>query len=415
MIATKILKLFFVCIKKILKEERSYRGEIMEFFKDILDTESFKFEINKKLSKNEYKLLVYLLEELSKEEEKESLTIDKSIIVEKLNFYNENEFNEEIEKLYQKYIKYEYQKQNRDIEKGIFSLIGSLNFLENKVIVKFSTEIINSFKSDNLFYKENLLVLLKFKNGLTYKLYRFINNSYSNMKSIEVPIEKLREVFDAKESYERLYDFEKNVLEAIVRDINNYSNYFVTYEKIRGNQGKSNKIVSILFNFYDKTQEEIQKNTNKLFELVRSYVKDFDFVISLLKESLVKNKYDYVKKNIFFTIQHFDRDFDNFLGEALKENYVETYFEKKLKVEETNYKLEVCIDKHYSSIFKLESELYRELSSLKFYYDSEFAKKLHEFMKKNEIDYSDDRIKIFVEYNKASDSKIRIYRAIEKS
>lgn len=387
----------------------------MEFFKDILDTESFKFEINKKLSKNEYKLLVYLLEELSKEEEKESLTIDKSIIVEKLNFYNENEFNEEIEKLYQKYIKYEYQKQNRDIEKGIFSLIGSLNFLENKVIVNFSSEIINSFKSDNLFYKENLLVLLKFKNGLTYKLYRFINNSYSNMKSIEVPIEKLREVFDAKESYERLYDFEKNVLEAIVRDINNYSNYFVTYEKIRGNQGKSNKIVSILFNFYDKTQEEIQKNTNKLFELVKSYVKDFDFVISLLKESLVKNKYDYVKKNIFFTIQHFDRDFDNFLGEALKENYVETYFEKKLKVEETNYKLEVCIDKHYSSIFKLESELYRELSSLKFYYDSEFAKKLHEFMKKNEIDYSDDRIKIFVEYNKASDSKIRIYRAIEKS
>ena len=387
----------------------------MEFFKDILDTESFKFEINKKLSKNEYKLLVYLLEELSKEEEKESLTIDKSIIVEKLNFYNENEFNEEIEKLYQKYIKYEYQKQNGDIEKGIFSLIGSLNFLENKVIVKFSSEIINSFKSDNLFYKENLLVLLKFKNGLTYKLYRFINNSYSNMKSIEVPIEKLREVFDAKESYERLYDFEKNVLEAIVRDINNYSNYFVTYEKIRGNQGKSNKIVSILFNFYDKTQEEIQKNTNKLFELVKSYVKDFDFVISLLKESLVKNKYDYVKKNIFFTIQHFDRDFDNFLGEALKENYVETYFEKKLKVEETNYKLEVCIDKHYSSIFKLESELYRELSSLKFYYDSEFAKKLHEFMKKNEIDYSDDRIKIFVEYNKASDSKIRIYRAIEKS
>ena len=122
-----------------------------------------------------------------------------------------------------------------------------------------------------------------------------------------------------------------------------------------------------------------------------------------------------MKKNIFFTIQHFDRDFDNFLGEALKENYVETYFEKKLKVEETNYKLEVCIDKHYSSIFKLESELYRELSSLKFYYDSEFAKKLHEFMKKNEIDYSDERIRIFVEYNKVSDSKIRIYRAIDKN
>lgn len=387
----------------------------MEFFKDILDTESFKFEINRKLSKNEYKLLVYLLEELSKEEEKESLIIDKSITIEKLNFYNENEFNEEIEKLYQKYIKYEYQKQNGDIEKGIFSLIGSLNFLENKVGIKFSSEVVESFKSDNLFYKENLLVLLKFKNGLTYKLYRFINNSYSNTKSIEVPIEKLREVFDAKESYERLYDFEKNVLESIVRDINNYSNYFVTYEKIRGNQGKSNKIVSILFNFYDKTQEEIQKNTNKLFELVKGYVKDFDFVINLIKESLAKNKYDYVKKNIFFTIQHFDRDFDNFLGEALKENYVETYFEKKLKVEETNYKLEVCIDKHYSSIFKLESELYRELSSLKFYYDSEFAKKLHEFMKKNEIDYSDERIRIFVEYNKASDSKIRIYRAIDKN
>lgn len=36
-------------------------------------------------------------------------------------------------------------------------------------------------------------------------------------------------------------------------------------------------------------------------------------------------------------------------------------------------------------------------------------------MKKNEIDYSDERIRIFVEYNKASDSKIRIYRAIDKN
>lgn len=127
------------------------------------------------------------------------------------------------------------------------------------------------------------------------------------------------------------------------------------------------------------------KKYNKLFELVKGYVKDFDFVINLIKESLAKNKYDYVKKNIFFTIQHFDRDFDNFLGEALKENYVETYFEKKLKVEETNYKLEVCIDKHYSSIFKLESELYRELSSLKFYYDSEFAKNYMNLWKKMKL------------------------------
>ena len=76
------------------------------------------------------------------------------------------------------------------------------------------------------------------------------------------------------------------------------------------------------------------------------------------------------------------------------------------------YNLLVDHDKYYSSLFKLESELYKQLSNLKFYYDFEFISILHQLKTKNKIEYSDEKIKIFVEYNKHSNSHIKIYNIV---
>ena len=49
---------------------------------------------------------------------------------------------------------------------------------------------------------------------------------------------------------------------------------------------------------------------------------------------------------------------------------------------------------------------------LKFYYDFEFISVLHQLKTKNKIEYSDEKIKIFVEYNKHSNSHIKIYNIV---
>ena len=121
---------------------------------------------------------------------------------------------------------------------------------------------------------------------------------------------------------------------------------------------------------------------------------------------------EYVKENLHFSIQHYENNFDEFFLNSLEKNYVSTYFQMKTNEIDKKYNLLVDHDKYYSSLFKLESELYKQLSNLKFYYDFEFISVLHQLKTKNKIEYSDEKIKIFVEYNKHSNSHIKIYNIV---
>ena len=214
------------------------------------------------------------------------------------------------------------------------------------------------------------------------------------------------------DSYERFYDFEKNVLELVILEINHYSEFSISYEKVKINDGKTNKVVSLIFTICNKNMERIQKESNKLFALIKEYVSDFDLILNNLKKYLELFDYKYVKENLHFSIQHYENNFDEFFLNSLEKNYVSTYFQMKTNEIDKKYNLLVDHDKYYSSLFKLESELYKQLSNLKFYYDFEFISVLHQLKTKNKIEYSDEKIKIFVEYNKHSNSHIKIYNIV---
>ena len=386
---------------------------LFENLKKNLDSVSFSIEFEKKITKNEHELLILLLEQSQNNKSQSILVFKMDFICKKLRLDSNFELLDLINKFSQKIVKYNFYNKDKGIQLGggYFSIISSAKYMENNLYVNLANEI-SEFYKNSIFKEFHLITLMKFKLIHSVKLYqKLIFHSYQN-NSYEISVNTIREILELSDSYERFYDFEKNILESVINEINNYSEFSISYDKIKINDGKTNKVVALVFSIHNKNMERIQKESNKLFALIKEYVNDFDLILNNIKKYLEQFDYKYVKENIYFSIQHYEDSFDDFLLSSLEKNYVATYFQMKTDEPNKKYNLLVDHNQYYSSIFKLESELYTQLSNLKFYYDFEFISILHQLKVKNKIEYSDDKIKIFVEYNKHSNSHIRIYNML---
>ena len=384
---------------------------LFENLKKNLDAVSFFVEFDKRLSKNEHNFFIFLMEQMQKQKNGNILAISEENIAEKLEINKKSEILPELMKFSRKNIFYFFETEGEEgiKESGLFNLIYSFRKNNGNYYLTMAKELEEAAKAGSIFNYFHLNTLLKFKLSCSIKLYQRIFRYFSNNKGFELSVQSIRELFDMNDSYERFYDFEKNVFQQVIKDINDYSDYQLSYEKLKINDGKTNKVVSIKFSYYSKNAQKLQKESNKLFALVKEYVKDFDTILKTIKKYLEENDYKYVKENINFAIQHYESDFDEFLMEALDKNYVSSYFQEKTQNLQGNFVILAENSKHYSSIFKLESDLYQYLSNLKFYYDFEFITLLHQLKITNKIEYSGEKIKIFVEYNKVGNSHIKIY------
>lgn len=383
---------------------------LFENLKNSLDSVSFFIEFEKKINKNEQDLLIFLLEQSKNMKNESIMTFKIDFLSKKLSLKENSELLDLINKFCQKTVKYSFFNKDKNtlLGGGYFSVISSVKYSENNLYITLANEIAESYKN-SVFKEYHLDTLLKFRINYSIKLYQKLVFHSQHHSNFEISVKAIRELFELTDSYERFYDFEKNVLEAVINEINNYSEYSLTYEKVKINDGKTNRVSAIIFYVCNKNLERIQKESNKLFALIKEYVDDFDLVLSNIKKYLEEFDYKYVKENLQFSVQHYEEKFDDFFLNSLEKNYVATYFQMKTNETDKKYNLIVDHNKYYSSVFKLESELYKQLSNLKFYYDFEFISILHQLKTKNKIEYSDDRIKIFVEYNKHSNSHIKIY------
>lgn len=273
-----------------------------------------------------------------------------------------------------------------------------------------ANELVEAYIKDSIFNKIHLSTLIKFRLNSSINLYLELIKYIDTKGEFELPVDILKQLLNSEDSYDRFYDFEKNILNEAVSEINNISEYCVNYEKIKFGAGKTNRIISINFKFYNKILSKIQKESNELMGLIKENINNFDLVLNTLKEYLQNYSYKYVKENILYTLEHFEGDFDIFLLESLKNNYVENHFKIKTTIADKEDELLVDLSRDFSNIFKLESELYKQLSKLKFHYEFEFVSVLHQLKTKNKLEFFNDEIKIFVEFNKNAHSHIKIYK-----
>ena len=221
---------------------------LFENLKNNLDSVSFFIEFEKKINKNEQSFLIFLLEQVKKSGSENILAFKMDSLSKKLDLNDNSELLNFLNKFSQKTIKYKFNNKdsNKLLAGGYFAIISSTKYSENNLYINLASEIMESFRN-SIFKDFHLDTLLKFKLIYSVKLYQkliFHSQQYNNF---EVSVTAIRELFELTDSYERFYDFEKNVLELVILEINNYSEFSISYEKVKINDGKTNKVVSLIF------------------------------------------------------------------------------------------------------------------------------------------------------------------------
>lgn len=383
--------------------------ESLIFSQSDLENVSLDISYEKKLNNNEHSLLLFFLDKFEKDQNTAYLELSIPEIKSIMKTENTDDILDTLNKFVHKYLQYSFVSNNDTLVGGFFPIISSVQFNSDLIFFYFNTELINSFSKKSVFNKFHLPTLMKFRISQSIKLYQELVKYINNFSSFEMSLDKIKELFNLSDSYDRFYDFEKNILQLSIKEINEYSSYHVEYEKIKTNDGKTSKVISLKFRFFSKNMDKVKSDAEKLFAIVKDSVSDDNLIINSLIYYINEYDYNYALNNVSFAIDHSTEDFEQYLLESLKNNYYVSHF--KLQTEKADKELVILVDfsGHFSNIFKLQSELYRQLNALKFSYKFEFVQVLHQLKEKNHLEFSNEFIKVFVEYNKIGDSYIKIY------
>lgn len=158
------------------------------------------------------------------------------------------------ENLFNRYIVINKPYPNKpNIDKLKTRWISSIayNKTEGKITLRFAYDILHYLSSlEGCFTKYELKHIGKMTCIYAIRLYELLMQ-WRTIGKREVSIEWLKEQFELDESYNRMYDLKKRVIEPAVKDINAHSNFSVAWE-----QRKTGRTVThLIFTFAEKTPE----------------------------------------------------------------------------------------------------------------------------------------------------------------
>ncbi|MGL4534628.1 MAG: hypothetical protein ACRCUA_06185, partial [Fusobacteriaceae bacterium] len=232
----------------------------------------------------------------------------------------------------------------------------------------FLSSSLKHLKEIDIFKKLDLLLILLFKSENSFPLYLHMMR---NMNQGEFLLTKneLKEILGVEqESYERFFDFEKIILKPVLEDINNLTQYNISYNKIKNTEGSTSKIIKIQFFFHHKLSshvlEEIDKILLPIWERVASPFK----IAKLIETTMLNEGIDFVKRSLYNIDKGILGSLDEVISLALKQTTLNDPIESYILVSQTS---SIFINK-----FFFESKLYIELLKSKFYYNYNFLKSL---------------------------------------
>lgn len=374
----------------------------------------FNIILKKKPSKIDRAIVKYLLNFY--EEKKEIfIEISKSKLKTILALDSFEDVQNYLEKFMQVKLYYSFKDKEDYLCKGVFHILDSYFVQKDKIVMVLSKEILMSFDTNTLFNKVNLKTILEFESNYTLPIYlKILNYELSNEeKSIDFYLDELKGLLDVENCYDRFYDFEKKVLEPIIKDLNTYSGYQITFEKIKKSESSSSKILGVTLSFHNKKIEELKGQVNKLLHLLKGKIENFDLIYNYIFENIQRYGYDYVYDNItYVTKKDFSKkehkNFDNFLIKALNENL--GYL--MLKEEENN---RVIVEKFLKSPYELHDEISKAIAKLgteriteDHLFVASFIHNVYQLKDGESYIFRGSGVKVEVVYNKKSKSRIEI-------
>ena len=356
----------------------------------------------KKISKNEKNFLRLLLREYS-DQRNNFVEVLKSKVCKLFNFSSDEEIISFLDRFMKKKVLYSIRNEEKNIGSGAFHVLSSYFLQDESIICMLSTEILLSFSKNNFFHSINLNSILNFENNNSTQLYLKFLGKHQAEGEMDFSIEELRNLFSVGDAYDRYYDFEKNILKPVIDDLNKYSDFEITYSKLKSGEAHSCRIIGIKFDFKNKFVKEKKEEANQLLSLVKNEVKDFELVHKILFENLLVHDYDYVYSNLLFTKANYKNNFGKFLIKALNEDLSGII----AQVEEKNH---MSVDKKVNSLYELHEEVNKLLynfPNLKDYLGT-FYRDLHRLKDGEKLKFKNNYIKIDVHYNKNNKSRIEV-------
>lgn len=222
-------------------------------------------------------------------------------------------------------------KDSEKLYLNYFSTISvtneKVNFQLNEAFLKFiyDKELISSYSLyDFLFLKHNISLEFFFK---------FMLNNIKE-KFFEVSLLELKYILRV-ENYSRIYDLDRFVLQLIVSDISDNTQFNINYEKIK----VLGRVERIRFNIRSKKSIETETNIKMLLFLFKRYIKDKKSFVQILEKQLKIYEYTKLKKMIVNSIEllpKFEYDFEKSLDFVLEKGYSYDY----ILIKKNSYKFE---------------------------------------------------------------------------
>ena len=161
--------------------------------------------------------------------------------------------------------------------------------------------ILNCFKKNTLEYKVSLRTFFYLRKKAVINFFNLLIKDIEQNRDIEVSLEELRDIFEiSKESYDRFFDFEKNILKPLVEKVNNYSNFVIEYEKIKKGENKNNKVIGIRFKIHNIEIEKNKGETNYLIQIIKNMITDYQEIWESINSSIQHYGFESTRRNILF-------------------------------------------------------------------------------------------------------------------
>lgn len=249
--------------------------EIENLNKELANS-NLKLEFNLYLNKKEREFLNLIMKYYAKIEENK-IKIPISEVLKNIKI-PQNELFNFLEKLSKKSFSYFISINNRDIN-GIFFYISSFFLSNSNLTVYLPYELTERKKKKTLLSVLNFKCIYYFLNKYTYPFYSYFFSNFILKKSFEIEYEELKNILGISSSYERFFDFEKNVLHPIAEDLEEY--YRLEYSKIKSGDNINNKIIGIKFSFKNNVwdEDETLKLKSILFMVKKDIVDPADMVL----------------------------------------------------------------------------------------------------------------------------------------
>lgn len=184
---------------------------------------------------------------------------------------------------------------------NIFNYVTSYTYNGEIFNIFIPLNILNCFKKNTLEYKISLRTFFYLRKKAVINFFNLLIKDIEQNRDIEVSLEELRDIFEiSKESYDRFFDFEKNILKPLVEKVNNYSNFVIEYEKIKKGENKNNKVIGIRFKIHNIEIEKNKGETNYLIQIIKNMITDYQEIWESINSSIQHYGFESTRRNILF-------------------------------------------------------------------------------------------------------------------